>query len=280
MSYMVCVRVFLGLMLVVGSAGAQVILSVPADTTVEMGSTFWLPIRTTELKASDQVTAFNFALQYPADVLALDSTKIVMQYNTPSYLNLRPGPLMSEASSVLTAVFHDTINIGWYDSKAIVGAGTMFSVGFLVRSNVEYGTVRDIRIMKLEGKDYLNEGIPPSTSQDGVLRVVKQLSVEEERPQPGLPAIIAWPNPFNAQVSLRLNMPYVTIQGGDPVEGTICDLLGQVVRRWTMPSDGRWTWDGRDDLGRPLSSGVYLVTIRGQQAGGEIRHCAAVTLLR
>jgi hypothetical protein len=65
-----------------------------------------------------------------------------------------------------------------------------------------------------------------------------------------------YPNPFNAatRIEVRQSTP-----GAIAVE--IYQLLGGLVRRWTSPFEpaGTWhvTWDGRDQQGMQLGSGVY-----------------------
>ena len=65
-----------------------------------------------------------------------------------------------------------------------------------------------------------------------------------------------YPNPFNPQTTIAFSVP----EAG-PVRLLIYDVTGRSVRTLV---DGRLTagphavpWDGRDDLRRPVSSGVY-----------------------
>jgi hypothetical protein len=70
-----------------------------------------------------------------------------------------------------------------------------------------------------------------------------------------------YPNPFNP--STRIEFSLLQPQR---VEITIFNSLGQRVR--TIETDARAagnhavTWDSRDDLGRPLASGIYFYTLR------------------
>jgi len=74
----------------------------------------------------------------------------------------------------------------------------------------------------------------------------------------------AYPNPFNSQTLI----PYLLPAAGE-VRLEIYDMLGQRLRVLVQGpvAAGRHTlvWDGRDDLGRPLASGLYLCRLR---AGG------------
>ena len=67
----------------------------------------------------------------------------------------------------------------------------------------------------------------------------------------------AYPNPFNAQVVLSFAIPRATT-----VELVVFDILGRPVRRVVDgPMEAgayRLFWDGRDQLGRRVASGVYV----------------------
>lgn len=263
--------------------GQPVVISVPADTTVYRGGAVYLPIRTTMLSEGDSVIGFNFAVVFPMNVLKLDSTKVKIKSQTPTgtiyrYDNVIRGALTS-AGLFDNALVGDTIRVVWSNSSPIVGSGTMFSIGFGVRDDAPSLTTGEVKIVKLNGLYYLNEGKPVSVAQNGVVRVGWPVAVSEERPQRLGPAISAWPNPFNPRVNLRLNGPYADELGAGPIEGVIVNPLGQVIRRWTMAGsrgEVAWTWDGLDESGRPVSSGVYLVMIGRER----VWHRTVVTLLR
>lgn len=77
-------------------------------------------------------------------------------------------------------------------------------------------------------------------------------------------AVRAEPNPFNPATTLRFE---VAAAGAVRVE--ICDLRGRVVRalvdRVLAAGPAQVAWDGRDDRGAALPSGVYLARV---SAGG------------
>lgn len=72
----------------------------------------------------------------------------------------------------------------------------------------------------------------------------------------------AFPNPLlrarQLLVEWRYELPFAT-----PVEFRIFNVLGQEMRRarlgWQPAGRGHWQWDGRDERGRLLASGVYFV---------------------
>ena len=97
-------------------------------------------------------------------------------------------------------------------------------------------------------------------------------AVTEE--QVGLPGRFAleqnYPNPFNSGTVIRYALPI----GGD-VELTIFNLTGQRVAKLVegVREAGTYTlhWDGRDDDGRQLASGVYLYRLRAGKQRVETR---------
>ncbi|NKB67978.1 MAG: T9SS type A sorting domain-containing protein [Candidatus Latescibacteria bacterium] len=76
----------------------------------------------------------------------------------------------------------------------------------------------------------------------------------------------AAPNPFNAATLLRFSLP----QDG-PTRLVLYNILGRPVRRLLdnhlSAGEHQRIWDGSDDAGRPLATGVYLYQLRaGAQA--------------
>ena len=69
------------------------------------------------------------------------------------------------------------------------------------------------------------------------------------------------PNPFNPETTIRFNLPL-----SQPIRLTIFDLAGQTVdilAQTDYPSGYHTlTWDGRDDDGRAVASGVYLYRLQ------------------
>ena len=85
----------------------------------------------------------------------------------------------------------------------------------------------------------------------------------------------AYPNPFNPTTTIPLALP---VSGEGRL--VIFNTLGQVVRTWELgglePGFHAVVWDGRDDDGRSVGSGVYLMRM---QTGG-FRQTRKLLLLR
>jgi flagellar hook assembly protein FlgD len=71
----------------------------------------------------------------------------------------------------------------------------------------------------------------------------------------------AYPNPFNPSTTLTFSIP----EGGH-AELVVYDITGRIVRTLVSGpvSAGTHTkvWDGRDDSGQAVSSGIYLSRLK------------------
>ena len=86
------------------------------------------------------------------------------------------------------------------------------------------------------------------------------VSVDEPAVPGRVASLRAWPNPFNPRVNLAYTLP-----AAGRIGVTVHDLAGREV---AVLADGqrsagehRLAWDGRDDAGRMLPAGVYLVRV-------------------
>ena len=80
-------------------------------------------------------------------------------------------------------------------------------------------------------------------------------------PSHAMLAVLAVPNPFNPHTSLHIQLP-----ASSPVRLTIYNVAGQMVRtlveRTLEAGYHTFHWDGRDQQGHPVTSGVYLYRVR------------------
>jgi len=84
-----------------------------------------------------------------------------------------------------------------------------------------------------------------------------------------------YPNPFNPQTTIRYDLPVQS-----DVRLTLFDVLGRTVRTLVdakQPAGAHTAvWDGRDDRGRQLASGVYVYRI----TAGTFKKSAKMLLLK
>jgi hypothetical protein len=93
-----------------------------------------------------------------------------------------------------------------------------------------------------------------------------------EDPDIRLPAAFAltqnYPNPFNPSTTIAFDVP--SNGAGETVTLTVYDIRGRLVstlvERELEPGHHTVSWNGRDERGRAVSSGIYLYTLR---AAGE-----------
>ena len=79
-----------------------------------------------------------------------------------------------------------------------------------------------------------------------------------------------YPNPFNAQTTIRFD-----IVRSAAIEMKIYDMLGRSLRQWQWQQlePGRYeqVWDGRDQDGRAVATGVYFYQLRTAEFTGTGR---------
>jgi hypothetical protein len=69
-------------------------------------------------------------------------------------------------------------------------------------------------------------------------------------------AINCYPNPFSDHLTIRLNQKVVT-----PLTVSVYNIKGQKVKEWSSVGKQDLIWDGRDNLQRYVSSGVYTIRL-------------------
>jgi hypothetical protein len=116
---------------------------------------------------------------------------------------------------------------------------------------------------------YSNSGNPQGFGvgiDDIVIRGTPSTSVEGRENDSPLPQQFAldhpYPNPFNAQATIRYQVPDAEVEMG------IYNVRGQLVRTLVQGYLAAGTylqsWDGRDDGGADLESGVYFCQLRSE----------------
>ena len=85
---------------------------------------------------------------------------------------------------------------------------------------------------------------------------------------PSLPTTVDlqpnWPNPFSASTTIRFELSEGS--AGARTTLTVFDLTGRHVRTLVdetlVPGEHTAAWDGRDDAGQPVASGLYFYRVR------------------
>ena len=97
------------------------------------------------------------------------------------------------------------------------------------------------------------------------ISITTDITTDSRAPGSGVPAatrlLPAWPNPFNPATRI----PFELAAGGR-IELKLFDVSGRPVRTLFEGRSEAGThsvpWDGRDDSGRPVASGVYFCRLR------------------
>jgi hypothetical protein len=90
-----------------------------------------------------------------------------------------------------------------------------------------------------------------------------------------------YPNPFNPSTTIRFTLP-TAVDGGAtvPTSLRIYNVLGEVVRTLVdeamVPGVHHKVWDGRDDHGNRVASGIYFYRLRA----GDLQHTKKMVLMK
>ena len=124
---------------------------------------------------------------------------------------------------------------------------------------------------------YFNTEYDPEEMIDIIDQLLADPAPVDDLPDPPLSLRLeARPNPFNPRTEIHFDLPR-----DGTVHLDIHDARGNLVRRLIAgrPYDaghGVTTWDGTDDHGRDLPTGLYLARIRA----GKFSEIGKLTLLR
>lgn len=159
------------------------------------------------------------------------------------------------------------------------GAGSIFVGGFDTRGTDASGAVEFVRVR-------LRRTAPDADA--AAIRLVNFVddlagaTTTASDGAPGVPGAFGLhqnhPNPFNPQTSIRFDVPAGSERVA--VQLSVYDVRGKLVRMLTDDTRGPGvhmvTWDGRDQRGNPVTSGVYFYRLNA----GDFRESRRMVLLK
>ena len=151
-----------------------------------------------------------------------------------------------------------SIMVGGLNSVDFIttGEGPIFNILYMVDNDAEAGNVNMILSSVILADIFGNYNVQ-YTGVNGVF-IISLLSTGSESIIPEKFSMSAnYPNPFNPVTHVNFDIP-----NQSNVTFTIYSLLGQEILSVSAsyePGSYKFTWNGRDQLGNELSSGVYLL---------------------
>ena len=170
----------------------------------------------------------------------------------------------SEANAMYT--MRTSNPVGLYRINMGDGSVTLIADGFdqALRGNLEIDAANRKLYVSDNGDNQIYTICLPSV-----------VAVGDRGLTPGRLSLTMRPNPTTGEASLRFRLPQAS-----PVTVDVIDLAGRRVRtiqRGTLGAgEHALRWDGRDDAGRQLSTGVYFVRVKS----GEISETLRAVLVR
>jgi hypothetical protein len=220
----------------------------PTDTTVTPGGTFDLHLRVTQPGLG--FNAYDAVIEY--DPAALTFVPMTALFQEGSLMRGACGNTFHrfDAAGDSLAIRHSLLCLG----VSLTGPGNLHNLRFEASSTPQITHVR-VRSVQFYDAGFF---VGPVQIVDARTQI-GQLSDAEQLPLPfgGLRLRVA-PNPFNPTTTIR-----VETGTAGKLDLVVRDVRGRLVRtlaHGSSPARGAtWTWDGRDDGGRPVASGTYIV---------------------
>jgi hypothetical protein len=175
---------------------------------------------------------------------------------------------------------------GWDESFYVNGAwanpGTelterlgVWEVDTALYVRVEPVVQSGTEILNFHVQSIVNQGLRDSVN---IYVTANFPGIEEYIPTTEAPVRLEiFPNPFEYSTDIILELPEVS----DPISLKIYDATGRLVKQWnhpTMQPSNHISWDGRNDAGIVLPSGVYLLEC--SIGSNSYRKIAKLLLLR
>jgi PKD repeat protein/V8-like Glu-specific endopeptidase len=213
------------------------------------------------ISCSDDIAGFELHLTYDEDAIRL--------------VNLEPGPNITNLTSYGA---EGKIHVVWEDifRKLTAQDSThIVSLGFEVVSE-SIDTAR-IKFEKVVLANSLGRELPVDT-RDGLVTCLG-LGTAEQDVRSSFPKQVQlvqnFPNPFNVRTTIQF-----TLASPDRAQLCVYNLLGQKIRMlvdgFLQEGSHQVIWDGLDDRGKEVASGIYLYRLKT----GESLICKRMVLLK
>ncbi len=188
-----------------------------------------------------ELKGYSFKVRYDPDRFDFRGAKRVGSGFSDDGNNIRP--LLVVSPTVGEVIVADAVQ----EDAVMKGAGVLVELCFQCK-----GASENFRFTVTEGIFLDAEG------ELHALRSATAVSFPQ-----GFAPLQSSPNPFNASTAIRYRLAETS-----EIRLSLYNLLGQEVRRLMdgeMPAGAHLAlWDGRDDSGRPMASGVYLCRFRAE----------------
>lgn len=241
------------LVLCVAGAAHAADLQVSLPTvTGPPGATVFVPITVSPSAGGFGVVAVDFVLPLNASVLSASASR------PDGFLQTWGPPFVSATASQLAAAAAGV--------TAVSGEATLLNtLELTIRADAVIGTDLPLVFSRVR----FNEGTPSVQLVPGLLQVRANVAVgnEDER---GLSLRVVGAQPARGAVRLAFQLPRA-----GRAELALHDVLGRRVRTLRSgPAEAgvhELGWDGRDDAGRPLPSGLLLARLTSESGTRVVR---------
>ena len=244
------------------------------STPISQGSELSSQTPIIEPVVLDEVSGDNFTVSVRVkDVSELFGLAFDLVYTASSSaveaLSAQPGPFMGNDLLFLPTIssLDKRVSVG-ITRKAgqggVNGEGIVVTILFKGFETAPFGTPVTCTLENVTAND--ENGNPITFDVRSALTIVTD--VEETNLKSELPSSFVlhrnFPNPFNPETRIGYDLPIDT-----PVKLEIFNLLGRKIRilvdATQPPGSYSVIWDGRNDFGRSVASGVYVYQLRTRE---------------
>ena len=181
--------------------------------------------------------------------------------DTASLISTINAPPTSMAIASDSSIWIGTYEYSVYDSSIHGGGLYHYANGSTIKYSTENGLIDNtVTSVAITGDGAVWAGMPSGITRYGEPLESFPTYVAETSPIP-MSLLRNHPNPFNASTIISFALP-------SPGEAnlSVYSITGQKIRTLVsgkLPAGTHTArWDGRDDSGRPVSSGVYISRLR------------------